>query len=137
MLVSLQNSLSKLAGSSVVLSPGNGFPQLGEASVAFLFGDGTKLQAEFWRLIEGGRASFSSFDHLQTYGLPAAIDAIKELRERLVGKVVAEALLDRETGDLLFKFTHDTKLQILNVTGYEVWEVRFPDGTVEYSNYAK
>jgi len=31
----------------------------------------------------------------------------------------------------------DLKLQILNFTGYEIWEIRFPDGTGEYSNYAK
>jgi len=50
---------------------------------------------------------------------------------------VVEALHDQETGDLLFKFTQDIKLQILNVTGYEIWQIRFPDGTGEYSNYAK
>jgi hypothetical protein len=88
-------------------------------------------------LIEHGRASFSSFDHQQKYGLPVVIDAIQELRERLADKVVEEAVLDEETGDLLFRFTHDTKLQILNVTGYEIWDIRFPDGTGEYSNYAK
>jgi hypothetical protein len=48
-----------------------------------------------------------------------------------------QALHDRETGDLLLTFTGDTKLRILNVTGYEIWEVRFPDGTGEYSNFAK
>jgi hypothetical protein len=136
MAVSLQNSLSNLVGSSVTVSPGNGYPEPGQASAALLFGNGTRLQAEYWRLIEGGRASFSSFDHQQKYGLPAVIDAIKELRERLAGKLVIEAVHDQETGDLLFKFTHDIKLQILNVTGYEIWEIRFPDGTGEYSNYA-
>ena len=113
------------------------FPEPGQASVLLLFGEGTKLQAEFWRLIEHGRASFSSFDHQQKYGLPVVIDAIQELRERLADKWVEGAVLDAETGDLLFRFTHDTKLQILNVTGYEIWDIRFPDGTGEYSNYAK
>jgi hypothetical protein len=137
MRASLQNSLLRLSGSTVAVSPGNGYPEPGQASVLLLFGEGTKLQAEFWRLIEHGRASFSSFDHQQKYGLPVVIDAIQELRERLADKMVEEAVLDEETGDLLFRFTHDTKLQILNVTGYEIWDIRFPDGTGEYSNYAK
>ena len=33
----------------------------------------------------------------------------------------------------IFKFTGNTKLQILNVTGYEIWEIRYPNGAVEYS----
>ncbi|HEY1744479.1 MAG TPA: hypothetical protein VGG18_15020 [Granulicella sp.] len=136
MLASLQNSLSKLAASSVTVSSGNGFPEPGQASVTLLFTDGTTLQAEYWRLIEGGRASVSSFDHQQKYSLPEAIDSVQILHEKLESKVVLEAVHDGETGDLLFKFTEETKLQILNVTGYEIWEIRFPDGTGEYSNYA-
>lgn len=137
MIASLENSLFKLAGSSVIVSPGNGFPEPGQASASLLFADGTRLQAEYWRLIEDGRASVSSFDHQQKYGLPAVIDAVQELQEKLSSRVVVQALHDRETGDLLFTFTGNTKLQILNVTGYEIWEIRFPDGTGEYSNYAK
>jgi len=133
----LQDSLSKLTNSSVVVSPGNGFPEHGQASVSLVFVDGTRLQAEYWRLIEGGAASFSSFDHQQIYGLPIAIDAIEELQKRLSGRAVVEARHDQETGDLVFTLTGNTKLQILNVTGYEIWEIRFPNGAVEYSNYAK
>jgi hypothetical protein len=137
MPASLQDALSELVMSSVVVSPGNGFSGPGEASVSLLFINGTRLQAEYWRLIENGAASYSSFDHQQEYGLPATIDAVEELRNRLSGKTVIDALHDRETGDLVFKFTGNTKLQILNVTGYEIWELRFPSGAVEYSNYAK
>jgi hypothetical protein len=137
MLASLQNSLSKLAGFSVMVSPGNAFPEPGMASAELSFADGTRLQAEYWRLIEDGRSSFSSFDHQQIYGLPARIDAIQKLRDRLAGQTVVEALHDQETGDLLFKFTQDVKLQVLNVTGYEIWQITFPDGTGEYSNHAK
>ena len=120
-----------------MVSPGNGFPEPGQASVLLLFPDGTRLQAEYWRLIEDGRAIVSSFDHRQNYGLPALINAVQELQEKLSSSVVVTALHDQETGDLLFQFTGDTRLQILNVTGYEIWEIRFPDGTGEYSNYAK
>jgi hypothetical protein len=50
---------------------------------------------------------------------------------------MTEAQLDKEISDLLFQFTENTKLQIFAFTGYEVWEISFPDGTGEYSNHAK
>ena len=130
-------SLASLVASTVMVSPGNGFPEPGMASVDLLFADGTRLQAEYWRLIEGGTASYSSFDHQQIYGLPVRIDAVKELQARLSGKTVENALLDHETGDLIFQFTGVTKFQVLNVTGYEIWQLSFPNGSVEYSNRAK
>ena len=137
MPASLQDALAKLLKSSVVVSAGNGFPEPGQASVSLLFADGTRLEAEYWRLIENGAAGYSSFDHQQKYGLPETIDAVEEVRNRLSGKTLTAALHDLETGDLVFEFNGDTKLQILNVTGYEIWQLRFPSGAVEYSNHAK
>ena len=107
------------------------------ASISLLFADGSRLRAEYWRVIQNGRASISSFDHKQKYGLPAEIDAIKELQHLLHEKILVAASLDVEAGDLNFEFSDNTRLQVLNFTGYEVWELRFPDGAVEYSNYAK
>lgn len=48
-----------------------------------------------------------------------------------------EARWDRETGDLIFDFTGNIKLQVLNFTGYEIWEITFPNGTGELSNFAR
>jgi len=107
------------------------------ASVQLLFGNGSRLRAEYWRVIENGKAGISSFDHNQQYGLPAPIDAIKQLQEQLQDKTVTDARLDGETGDLLFQFADNVKLQVFNFTGYEIWEISFPDGSGEYSNYAK
>jgi hypothetical protein len=45
--------------------------------------------------------------------------------------------LDKETGDVLLQFTENKKLQILAFTGYEVWEISFPGGAGEHSNYGK
>jgi len=101
------------------------------------FSDGSTLVAEYWRVTRRGEASVSSFDHRQQYGLPAPIDAVHELQRQLEGKTVTEAQLDGETGDLIFRFNENVKVQMLNLTGYEDWEMRFPDGTGEYSNYAK
>jgi hypothetical protein len=63
------------------------------------FADGTKLDAQFWRLIKVGRPLVSIFDHRQRYGLPAPVDAIGMLRDELVGKLVEDATMDEVTGD--------------------------------------
>ena len=137
MAANLQDALAKLPESCVVVSAGSGFLEPGRASVSLSFVDGTSLEAEYWRPIEDGAASYSSFDHQQKHGLSEAIDAVQELRSRLSGKTLTSALHELETGDLVFGFTGATKLQVLNVTGYEIWELRFPSGAVEYSNHAK
>jgi hypothetical protein len=130
-------SLFNLRNLSVHVSAANAYHEPGMASVQLLFGNGSKLRAEYWRIIRDGKAGISSFDHKQRYGLPAPIDAIKELQEQLQDKTVTDARLDAETGDLLFQFADNVKLQVLNFTGYEIWEISFPDGSGEYSNYAK
>ena len=83
-----------------------------------------------------GDGAVSSFDHDQKYGLPAPIDAFKELEEQLEGRRVTDAFLDARTGDLLFHFEEDVEFCVFNFTGYEVWEIHFPNGTGEYSPHA-
>jgi hypothetical protein len=99
------------------------------------FADGTKLSAQFWRLIESGRSVVSIFDHRQRYGLPSPVDAIGQLAATLAGRRLSAVELDRTTGDLQFTFEGDVLLQVFNFTGYEIWQVRFPDGALELSNY--
>src|SRR5215510_9914449 len=70
----LNNSLSKLKGSSVTVSAAYVGTQL-------LFSEGAKLTAHYWRVVSDGMEALSSFDHQQKYGLPAPIDAIKELQK--------------------------------------------------------
>jgi hypothetical protein len=137
MPTNFDKALSDLIHATVHVSAGNGHPEPGCASLALLFANGTKLQADYWRLINDGKVGVSSFDHQQQYGLPAPIDAIREVAELIQDKVVFDASLDIETGDLMFDFDGNIILQIFNFTGYEVWEIRFPNGAVEYSNYAK
>jgi hypothetical protein len=100
------------------------------------FADGTKLDVQFWRPITRGRPLVSIFDHRQRYGLPAPVDALGMLREGLVGKQVEDVTMDEATGDLHFGFGGDVTLQVFNFTAFEVWEVRFPEGSGELSNYA-
>jgi hypothetical protein len=138
MVHNLEKSLRTLKGSSVQVSANTDWaPKAGEASVRLIFSEGSKLRADYWRIARDGKAKISSFDHQKQYGLPAPRDAIRELQQELQNKLVTEANLDGESGDLLFQFNGRIKFQVLNLTGYEVWEINFPDGTGELSNYAK
>lgn len=137
MVKNFDKSLFNLRNTSVYVSPTNYYPEPGKASVELLFGNGSKLRAEYWRVTREGKVSISSFDHQQQYGLPAPIDAIKELQENLRDRTVTHAQLDGESGDLFLAFSGNIKFRVFNFTSYEVWEIHFPDGTGEYSPYAK
>ncbi len=134
-MASLEKALLKLIESSVTVSESGDYPESGQASVLITFADGTKVQASYWRIIKNGKHLLSSFDHQQIYGLPVRIDAKEELRKELQEKRVVEAHLDTETGDLIFIFTCDLKLTVFNFSGYEIWQIHFPNGAVDYSNY--
>jgi len=131
----MQEALAKFVGGSTQVEEGNRYPEEGMASVVLRFVDGSELYAEYWRLIRDGRAHLSSFDHRQQYGLPAPINAVKELRDALQNKIVISAALEEESGDLVFLFSSNIKLQIFNFTGYEMWHIRFSSGAEEYSNF--
>ena len=107
------------------------------ASIQLFFTNGTKIEAEYWRLVIEGKTCISSFDHQQKYGLPAPIDAVNILRETLQDKLVRSAFLDHKTGDLRFEFAGDITLQVFSPTSYEDWTIIFPDGTGEYSNHVR
>jgi hypothetical protein len=137
MVDSLDTALSALVGSQVTVLPADIPRDAGQAPVLLSFSTGAVLTAIYWRIIENGMAGYSSFDHEQIYGLPAAINAIEVLRDVLADRKLTSASLDHATGDLLFKFSDDLMLQVFNFTGYEIWDMRFPNGAVEYSNYNK
>jgi hypothetical protein len=130
-------SLLELKNETVCVAASNYYGDSERASVQLLFGNGTKLRADYWRVTKDGSASISSFDHEQKYGLPAPIDAVEELKSHLGDKVLIDVRLDKETGDLLFRFSDGIHFHVFNFTGYEVWEIHFPDGSGEYSNFAK
>jgi len=135
--MAMEQSLNELKGASVLVSTGIGYPEPGMASIQLSFANGTWLEAEYWRLVVVGKAEISSFDHQQKYGLPAPIDAIGRLRATLEERPITNALLDRQTGDLLFQFVGNITLQVFNFTSYEIWHMHFPNGTVEYSNHVQ
>jgi hypothetical protein len=108
----------------------------GSAAIVVEFSDGTLLNSFYWRLILDGCTRLSSFDHQKKYGLPAPIDAKKELSALLKGKICLNVHFDSETADLTLVFSETTKLQVFNFTAFEIWRIHFPDGSGEYSNYA-
>lgn len=130
-------SLLEFKNETVRVAASNYYADFGRASVELLFGNGTRLRADYWRVTRDGSANISSFDHEQKYGLPAPINAVEELKSHLGDKVLIDVRLDKETGDLLFRFSDGIIFHVFNFTGYEVWEIHFPDGSGEYSNFAK
>jgi hypothetical protein len=106
------------------------------ANILIVFANGTALAADYWRLIKNDFV-VSSFDHDQKYGLPEVVDAKRDLRSKLQGKILAKATIDRKSGDLYFEFAGGAILQVFAFTSYEVWELSFPNGSVEYSNFAR
>ncbi|HEY9679923.1 MAG TPA: hypothetical protein V6C76_18110 [Drouetiella sp.] len=128
-LLTVQAGPIKVASADVFHEPG-------QASIIITFFDNTVLHASFWRLIANGKATLSSFDHKQQYGLPAPIDAIANLQKDLDGRLLTALSLNKVTGDLLLCIEGEgEKLQVFNFSGYEIWTIRYPDGTRDFSNY--
>jgi hypothetical protein len=132
-----ENSLASLKGTTVRTSNPERFPEPGIAPVELYFTDGSRLRTDYWRIIFDGKNRRSSFDHKQKYGLPAPIDAFAQIAEALDGRAVREAKWNARTGDLVLLFEPNVELQAFNLTGYEDWEIHFPNGTGEYSTFAR
>lgn len=132
-----ENSLASLKGTKVRTSNPKLYLEHGIATVELHFSDGSRMRANYWRMIRDGKSHTSSFDHQQTYGLPAPIDAFARIAESLDGTILREAKWNPRTGDLVFSFEPELELQVFNFTGYEDWEVHFSNGTDEYSPFAR
>jgi hypothetical protein len=114
------DSLSALTGAAVEVSNSGAYPEPGAASVQLLFSEGSRLRADYWRIVKGGRAGVSSFDHDQKFGFPSPIDSFRQLEQDLNGRRVTNASLDARTCDLHFRFDGDVELQVFGFTSYEV-----------------
>jgi hypothetical protein len=136
-VIGFENSLSSLKGTTVKTSNPERFPEPGIAPVELYFSDGSRLRADYWRIICNDKASTTSFDHEQMYGLTAPIDVFAKIAEALDGKTLREAKWDARTGDVVLFFEANIELQVFNFTGYEDWEIHFSNGTGEYSPYAR
>jgi hypothetical protein len=136
MTKAFDQNLARLRNGEVAVTTDDVPDDHGSASIVVKFSDGTVLNCFYWRLIQDGRARLSSFDHKMKYGLRAPIDAKERVSAQLQGKTCLDVCFDSETADLTLVFDQATKLQVFNFTGFEIWTIRFPDGTAQYSNYA-
>jgi hypothetical protein len=131
-----EQKLAELKNLSIEVAADNTPDDEGTAGITIRLSDGTFLAGAYWRLIHDGHAVLSSFDHQKKYGLPAPIDAKEQIASLLAGQICRNVQFDRETADLILIFDGRTRLQVFNFTAFEMWTLRFPDGTGEYSNYA-
>jgi hypothetical protein len=137
MMERLKKALAELHGSMVGVQALEDCNREEKASIILGFVSGERLRGAYWRVVgSGAPMRLSNFDHLQQYGLLAPIDAIQELQELLRGRLLSKASLEERTGDVVLDFDGDVSLQLLNVSGYEVWEFYFTDGDGAWSNYA-
>jgi hypothetical protein len=132
-----ENSLASLKGTTVRTSDAGRIPEPGIAPVDLHFSDGSRMRADYWRVICDSKARTSSFDHQQKYGLPSPINAFSKIAEALDGRTLREARWDSRTGDVVLYFEPNVELQVFAFTGYEDWELHFSNGTGEYSPYAR
>ena len=96
----------------------------------FGFGVGVSLATESpWRLIEQSRIVVSSEDHDQQFGLPAPVDAAREVLSRAAGRTVEVASVAADSGDLMIQFPGQLYLQLLQLSsGYESWRLSADGG---------
>ena len=91
----------------------------------FAFGPGVTLATESpWRFIKQGRIVVSSEDHNQQFGLPAPVDAARDLLSCARGLIVEGASVAADAGDLTVQFPGGLVLQLLQLSsGYESWRL--------------
>ncbi|MEX2112554.1 MAG: DUF6188 family protein [Pirellulales bacterium] len=96
-----------------------------EFSWAFVFDEGASATVEcLWRLVENGRIRVTSQDDGHQFGLPAAIDGVLEVNQRLTGAMVDSVALSEGSLDLEIRFDTGHALQFIAVSsGYEAWSM--------------
>jgi hypothetical protein len=99
-----------------------------EYSWTFAFDHGVSVKAEcLWRLTEKGRIKVTNQDDGHQFGLPARVDAVLEVNQRLAGAPVTSVALREGTLDLEIQFDTGHRLQLIpDSAGYEAWAVYEP-----------
>ncbi|MFZ1072047.1 MAG: hypothetical protein WAO21_01290 [Verrucomicrobiia bacterium] len=91
---------------------------------------GISLTQESLLRYVGSGVFISAEDHLQQFGLPAPYDAEKDIRGRIVGKVIRRVEIARDTGDLTLTLD-DGRIEIICTSaGYEAYQVYGPDNLI-------
>jgi hypothetical protein len=91
----------------------------------FIFSGEVNIRAEcLWRLLESGHIRVTSEDHGHQFGLPAAVDCVLEVNQRVSGADVVSVSLNEGTLDLSLVFTSGHVLELLpDSSGYEAWQL--------------
>ena len=77
-----------------------------------------------WRLLDSAHIEVTSEDHGQQFGLPAPLDCLARLRERIVGASVTSVHLRKGTLDLSIGFETGYTLEVIPTSaGYEAWQI--------------
>lgn len=99
-----------------------------EFSWSFSFDDTTVLGTDgSWRVLAEGRVAVSNLDDGQKYGLCDAVDARARALHLILGKIVRDASVREDTGDLTISFGDDSALEVLTISsGYEAWQLNKP-----------
>jgi hypothetical protein len=90
----------------------------------FRFGDGdATLNVECpWRLLLNGAIAFGGDDDGQQFGLPAALDGVKETEKLLLASPVRSVEVRSGCSDLSLTFQNGVRLEAFNgSSGYEGW----------------
>lgn len=82
-----------------------------------------------WRLISDGHVSVSSSDDGHLFGLGHPLDAEVGANALLTGDAISALDIDAATGDLIVRFSHGKRLELLTTSvGYEGWIASFTMG---------
>lgn len=80
-----------------------------------------------WRLLDAAGVAATDHDHQQAFGLPAPFDAVRAVRDQLLGREVLHASVVSPTGDLQLDFGNGALLQwLVSSAGYESWRLTGP-----------
>jgi hypothetical protein len=96
------------------------------------FGETVRLNIEApWRLTSQDAILVARDDDGQKFGLPMAVDAERELRQKIEGHRVTAAVANPATSDLTLQFDNALTLEVLNLSsGYESWTLNDNDGFI-------
>jgi hypothetical protein len=99
-----------------------------EFSWLFVFDGGISATVGcIWRLIEDGRIRITSEDDGHQFGLPAPVDGVLSVGQRLGGAIITYVILRAGTLDLELQFDSGHILQFIpDSSGYEAWNVYEP-----------
>lgn len=104
---------------------------IGEHGIcSMILSGGISLTQESLLRFVGAGVFISAEDHLQQFGLPAPYDAERDIRGRILGRVIRRVEIARDTGDLTLTLD-DGRIEIICTSvGYEAYQVYGPDNLI-------